>query len=98
MVLFGLEERWLSSRKPRFAKPLYGLNRTGGSNPPLSAILQKSRFESLLPIASSVFGQNTNQVPKLFQAVLARNRKSEITPGSTTRITNETGVDLPREQ
>jgi len=23
----------------RFAKPLYGLNRTGGSNPPLSAIL-----------------------------------------------------------
>ena len=30
-------ERWLSGRKRRFAKPLYGLNRIGGSNPPLSA-------------------------------------------------------------
>src|SRR5882762_1414815 len=31
-------ERWLSGRKRRFAKPLNGLNRSGGSNPPLSAI------------------------------------------------------------
>src|SRR5882672_10972391 len=31
------QERWLSGRKRRFAKPLYGLNRIGGSNPPLSA-------------------------------------------------------------
>ena len=32
------QERWLSGRKRRFAKPLYGLNRTEGSNPSLSAI------------------------------------------------------------
>ena len=31
------QERWLSGRKRRFAKPLYGLNRTEGSNPSLSA-------------------------------------------------------------
>jgi hypothetical protein len=30
-------ERWLSGRKRRFAKALYGLNRTEGSNPSLSA-------------------------------------------------------------
>ena len=30
-------ERWLSGRKRRFAKPLYGSNCIGGSNPPLSA-------------------------------------------------------------
>ena len=30
-------ERWLSGRKQRFAKASYGLNRTEGSNPSLSA-------------------------------------------------------------
>ena len=30
-------ERWLSGRKQRFAKASYGLNRTEGSNPYLSA-------------------------------------------------------------
>ena len=29
--------RWLSGRKRRFAKALYGLNRTEGSNPSLTA-------------------------------------------------------------
>ena len=37
----GRAERWLSGRKRRFAKPLYGLNRIGGSNPPLSASFYK---------------------------------------------------------
>ena len=32
-------ERWLSGRKRRFAKPLYGSNCIGGSNPPLSAVI-----------------------------------------------------------
>lgn len=35
--LAPLPERWLSGRKRRFAKPMYGLNRTAGSNPVLSA-------------------------------------------------------------
>jgi hypothetical protein len=37
--MIALPERWQSGRMRRFAKPLYGLNRTGGSNPPLSANL-----------------------------------------------------------
>ncbi len=36
-----LMERWQSGRMRRFAKPLYGLNRTGGSNPPLSAMFHR---------------------------------------------------------
>ena len=35
----NLLERCLSGRKERFAKPSYGLNRTGGSIPPLSAMI-----------------------------------------------------------
>src|SRR5690606_26466428 len=31
------QEWWLSGRKRRFAKPMYGSNRTAGSNPVLSA-------------------------------------------------------------
>ena len=32
-------ERWLSGRRQRFAKPSYWATGTGGSNPPLSAII-----------------------------------------------------------
>ena len=42
-----LMERWLSGRKRQFAKLLYGLNRTGGSNPPLSANFTSNELRSL---------------------------------------------------
>ncbi len=40
-------ERWLSGRKQRFAKASYGLNRTEGSNPSLSAIWLPNRDNQL---------------------------------------------------
>jgi hypothetical protein len=37
LAIVASRERWLSGRKRRFAKPLDGVTRLGGSNPPLSA-------------------------------------------------------------
>ncbi len=38
---YSKEERCLSGRKERFAKSSYGLNCTVGSNPTLSAVLNR---------------------------------------------------------
>ena len=42
------EVRWMSGWNQRFAKPSYGSNRTGGSNPPLTANTKKSLIIFLL--------------------------------------------------
>ena len=42
------EERWLSGRKRRFAKPLWGSKPIGGSNPPLS-VLSPSEHDNERP-------------------------------------------------
>ena len=50
-------ERWLSGRKQRFAKASYGLNRTEGSNPSLSANFlanQWVKWEVMLEVAGLV--------------------------------------------
>ena len=61
-------ERWLSGRKRRFAKPLYGLHRTGGSNPPLSAIHTCSVFGLLSQLANAQkFARETSPIVQTHQ-------------------------------
>src|SRR5207237_5122991 len=89
---------WLSGRKRRFAKPLYGLNRTGGSNPPLSA---RNRNSGKKPNGSTTghpSRDRPHEVLQLLDAMLAGNGKAEIAAGFPARITNETGENSPREQ
>src|SRR2546429_2433780 len=78
-------ERWLSGRKRRFAKPLYGLNRTGGSNPPLSA---RNRNSGKKPNGSTTghpSRDRPHEVLQLLDAMLAGNGKAEIAAGFPAR-------------
>ncbi len=58
------QERWLSGRKRRFAKPLNGEIRSGGSNPPLS-VSEPPRAAQTRPSSSEHEASGVSSFPEL---------------------------------